>query len=179
MKAKWQILLTKLTDQTEILRTKQYYIDYIRSYEKIKRWIDKKMNFLIERNNFRSLKSIEQYAYEFSQIENKISRMESKIEEMKENSDFFIKEEFSESYNVSQKKESLVYSWAIFKDVLSSKRIQLIDFIRIHKLCCRVNEFLAWIARKDAFLSNEDCGKNLEEFLVLQKQHLGNSLIFS
>ncbi|XP_045481667.1 spectrin alpha chain-like [Harmonia axyridis] len=154
MKREWEKFRSSLDDHIEVLRLKKQYIEYLRNFDKLDAWIDKKMFFLEQKIFFTNLGDIENYVHTINVLDKKVARMDIEVEEMKRTSDFFIKDDYSESYNVSQRKEKLIENWATLRDIVSSRKLQLSEFMRVYKLKCKIDQFMRWMDLKYEYFSD-------------------------
>ncbi|MCP9263394.1 Spectrin alpha chain [Dirofilaria immitis] len=154
----WDQLFFKLKDKGIKLQQALKLLQFIRQCDEVLYWIRDKEAFVTAEDFGQDLEHVEVLQRKFEEFLKELGNHQYRITEVNQAADKLIDEGHTEYETITRKK---------------MKREGLFGAHQVQRFNRDIDETLAWIGEKDATLSSDDYGRDLNNVQALQRKHEG------
>ncbi|VDN25883.1 unnamed protein product [Gongylonema pulchrum] len=179
----WDQLFFKLKDKGIKLQQALKLLQFIRQCDEVLYWIRDKEAFVTAEDFGQDLEHVEFFETEmkyfqvlqrkFEEFLKELGNHHYRITEVNQAADKLIEEGHTEHETINKKKDEVNEAWHRLNTLAATRREGLFGAHQVQRFNRDIDETLAWIGEKDATLSTDDYGRDLNNVQALQRKHEG------
>uniref|UniRef100_A0AAF5PJZ7 Spectrin alpha chain n=2 Tax=Wuchereria bancrofti TaxID=6293 RepID=A0AAF5PJZ7_WUCBA len=169
----WDQLFFKLKDKGIKLQQALKLLQFMRQCDEVLYWIRDKEAFVTAEDFGQDLEHVEVLQRKFEEFLKELGNHHYRITEVNQAADKLIDEGHTEYETISRKKEEVNDAWHRLNTLAATRREGLFGAHQVQRFNRDIDETLAWIGEKDATLSSDDYGRDLNNVQALQRKHEG------
>ncbi|VDN60745.1 unnamed protein product [Dracunculus medinensis] len=171
--ALWDQLFFKLKDKGIKLQQALKLLQFIRQCDDVLYWIRDKEAFVTAEDFGMDLEHVEVLQRKFEEFLKELGNHHYRITEVNQAADKLIEEGHTEQNTIYNKREEVNEAWHRLNTLAATRREGLFGAHQVQRFNRDIDETLAWIGEKDATLSTDDYGRDLNNVQALQRKHEG------
>ncbi|VDM96402.1 unnamed protein product [Thelazia callipaeda] len=171
--ALWDQLFFKLKDKGIRLQQALKLLQFIRQCDEVLYWIRDKEAFVTAKDFGQDLEHVEVLQRKFEEFLKELGNHHYRITEVNQAADKLIEEGHTEHETINTKKAEVNDAWHRLNTLAATRREGLFGAHQVQRFNRDIDETLAWIGEKDATLSSDDYGRDLNNVQALQRKHEG------
>ncbi|KHN88357.1 Spectrin alpha chain [Toxocara canis] len=169
----WDQLFFKLKDKGIKLQQALKLLQFIRQCDEVLYWIRDKEAFVTAEDFGVDLEHVEVLQRKFEEFLKELGNHHYRITEVNQAADKLIEEGHTEHETIYKKKDEVNDAWHRLNTLAATRREGLFGAHQVQRFNRDIDETLAWIGEKDATLSSDDYGRDLNNVQALQRKHEG------
>ncbi|TKR73840.1 hypothetical protein L596_021099 [Steinernema carpocapsae] len=171
--ALWDQLFFKLKDKGIKLQQALLLLQFLRQCDEVLYWIRDKETFVTAEDFGMDLEHVEVLQRKFDEFLKELTNHHYRITEVNTAADKLIDDGHTEQDQILKKKEEVNDAWHRLNTLAATRREGLYGAHEVQRFNRDIDETLAWIGEKDATLSSDDYGRDLNNVQALQRKHEG------
>ncbi|KAK7068041.1 Spectrin beta chain, non-erythrocytic 5, partial [Halocaridina rubra] len=146
---------------------------FLREGEEVGEWLNEQMAIAASEDYGRDVEHVEILIQKFESFYSSLNINEEKLTVIKEKAKMLLDEKHPEPERIREKVDELQQLWDDLKELANARQEALAGAKQVHVFDRNADETISWIAEKDAFISSEDYGHDLETIQGLARRHQG------
>ncbi|XP_066955513.1 spectrin beta chain, non-erythrocytic 5 isoform X7 [Macrobrachium rosenbergii] len=146
---------------------------FLREAEEVGEWLNEQMVIAASEDYGRDVEHVEILIQKFESFHSSLTVNEEKVIVIKKKAKVLIEGKHPEPERIQEKVDELQQLWDDLKELASARQEALAGAKQVHVFDRNADETISWIAEKDAFISSEDYGHDLETIQGLARRHQG------
>ncbi|XP_042865885.1 spectrin beta chain, non-erythrocytic 5-like isoform X7 [Penaeus japonicus] len=146
---------------------------FLRESDEVGEWLNDQMAIAASEDYGRDVEHVEILIQKFESFLTALNVNEEKLVIIKEKAKVLIDEGHPEPSKIQEKVDELQQLWDDLKELSNARQEALAGAKQVHVFDRNADETISWIAEKDAFISSEDYGHDLETIQGLARRHQG------
>lgn len=146
---------------------------FLRESDEVGEWLNEQMTVAASEDYGRDVEHVEILIQKFESFLTALSVNEEKLTIIKEKAKNLIDDGHPEPAKIQEKVDEMQQLWDDLKELSSARQEALAGAKQVHVFDRNADETISWIAEKDAFISSEDYGHDLETIQGLARRHQG------
>ncbi|KAI6209533.1 Spectrin protein 1 [Aphelenchoides besseyi] len=169
----WDLLFSKLRDKGMKLQQALKLLQFIRQCDEMLYWIRDKKAFVSADDLGSDLEHVEVMQRKFEEFLKEFENNHYRINEINQAAQVLTDEGHPDREEIYEKRDEVNREWNELGTLTTTRREGLFGAQQIQKFYRDVDETLGWIQEKDATLSSDDYGRDLNNVQALQRKHEG------
>lgn len=169
----WDQLFFKLKDKGIKLQQALKLLQFIRQCDEVLYWIRDKEAFVTAEDFGVDLEHVEVLQRKFEEFLKELGNHHYRITEVNQAADKLVEEGHTEHETIYKKKDEVNEAWHRLNTLAATRREGLFGAHQVQRFNRDIDETLAWIGEKDATLSSDEYGRDLNNVQALQRKHEG------
>lgn len=169
----WDQLLFRLKDKGIKLQQALKLLQFMRQCDEVLYWIRDKEAFVTAEDFGVDLEHVEVLQRKFEEFLKELGNHHYRITEVNQAADKLVEEGHTEHEAIYRKKDEVNEAWHRLNTLAATRREGLFGAHQVQRFNRDIDETLAWIGEKDATLSSDDYGRDLNNVQALQRKHEG------
>ncbi|KAK8731668.1 hypothetical protein OTU49_007418 [Cherax quadricarinatus] len=165
-----KILMEKRMKRLEESRT---LFAFLRESDEVSEWLNDQMAVAASEDYGRDVEHVEILIQKFESFLSALASNEEKLIGIKGKAKTLLEDGHPEPARIKEKVEELQQLWDDLKELANARQEALAGAKQVHVFDRNADETISWIAEKDAFISSEDYGHDLETIQGLARKHQG------
>ncbi|GMR45924.1 hypothetical protein PMAYCL1PPCAC_16119, partial [Pristionchus mayeri] len=171
--ALWDQLLFKLKDKGKKLGQALKLLQFIRQCDEVLYWIRDKESFVSIEDMGMDLEHVEVLQRKFDDFLKELSNHQYHIVEIEEAARKLVEDGHEETEQIYKKRDEVNDAWHRLSTLAATRKENLYGAHQVQRFNRDADETLAWIGEKEAALSTDDFGRDLNNVQALQRKHEG------
>ncbi|XP_071547281.1 spectrin beta chain, non-erythrocytic 5 isoform X4 [Panulirus ornatus] len=146
---------------------------FLRESDEVGEWLNDQMAIAASEDYGRDVEHVEILIQKFESFLTALAVNEEKLISVKGKARTLIDDGHPEPERIKEKVEELQQLWDDLKELANARQEALAGAKQVHVFDRNADETISWIAEKDAFISSEDYGHDLETIQSLARKHQG------
>uniref|UniRef100_A0A0N5ANF9 Spectrin alpha chain n=1 Tax=Syphacia muris TaxID=451379 RepID=A0A0N5ANF9_9BILA len=169
----WDQLLLRLKDKGIKLQQALKLLQFMLQCDEVLYWIHDKEAFVTAEDFGIDLEHVEVLQRKFEEFLKELNNHQYRIAEVNQAADKLVEEGHTEHEAIYKKKDEVNEAWHRLNTLAATRREGLFGAHEVQRFNRDIDETLAWIGEKDATLSSDDYGRDLNNVQALQRKHEG------
>lgn len=169
----WDQLFFKLKDKGIKLQQALKLVQFTRQCDEVLYWIRDKEAFVTAEDFGQDLEHVEVLQRKFEEFLKELGNHHYRITEVNQAADKLVDEGHADYEVINRKKDEVNEAWHRLNTLSATRREGLFGAHQMQRFNRDIDETLAWIGEKDAALSSDDYGRDLNNVQALQRKHEG------
>ncbi|VDK46709.1 unnamed protein product, partial [Cylicostephanus goldi] len=171
--ALWDKLFFKLKDKGIKLQQALKLLQFIRQCDEVLYWIRDKEAYVTAEDMGMDLEHVEVLQRKFEDFLKELGNHHYRINEINQAADKLVEDGHTEHDQIYKKRDEVNEAWHRLNTLAATRKESLFGAHQVQRFNRDADETLAWIAEKDAALSSDDYGRDLNNVQALQRKHEG------
>lgn len=171
--ALWDKLFFKLKDKGIKLQQALKLLQFIRQCDELLYWIRDKEAYVTAEDMGMDLEHVEVLQRKFEDFLKELGNHHYRINEINQAADKLVEDGHTEHDQIYKKRDEVNEAWHRLNTLAATRKECLFGAHQVQRFNRDADETLAWIAEKDAALSSDDYGRDLNNVQALQRKHEG------
>ncbi|EYB99527.1 hypothetical protein Y032_0122g1099 [Ancylostoma ceylanicum] len=171
--ALWDKLFFKLKDKGIKLQQALKLLQFIRQCDEVLYWIRDKEAYVTAEDMGMDLEHVEVLQRKFEDFLKELGNHHYRINEINQAADKLVEDGHTEHDQIYKKRDEVNEAWHRLNTLAATRKECLFGAHQVQRFNRDADETLAWIAEKDATLSSDDYGRDLNNVQALQRKHEG------
>ncbi|KAK4313156.1 hypothetical protein Pmani_015473 [Petrolisthes manimaculis] len=146
---------------------------FLRESDEVIEWLNRQMAVAASEDYGRDVEHVEILIQKFESFLTVLTVCEEKITVTKTKAKALTDDGHPEPERIKEKVDEVQQLWEDLKEVANARQEALAGAKQVHVFDRNADETISWISEKDAFISSEDYGHDLETIQVLARKHQG------
>ncbi|XP_076029013.1 spectrin beta chain, non-erythrocytic 5 kst isoform X3 [Oratosquilla oratoria] len=155
------------------LEGSQKLFKFLRECEEVVEWVNEQMSVAASEDYGRDVEHVEILIQKFESFMTTLMASEEKVIHIKTTGKQHIEDKHPEPERIQEKIDEVQQLWEDLKELASARQEALAGAKQVHVFDRNADETISWIAEKDAIISSEDYGHDLETIQGLARRHQG------
>uniref|UniRef100_A0A0P4WIP7 Uncharacterized protein n=1 Tax=Scylla olivacea TaxID=85551 RepID=A0A0P4WIP7_SCYOL len=168
--AELQMLLGKRAKRLE--ESRKLFV-FLRESDEVAEWLNEQMTVAASEDYGRDVEHVEILIQKFDSFLTVLAASEEKLTTVKAKAKVLLDDKHPEPAKIQNKVEELQQLWEDLRELASARQEALAGAKQVHVFDRNADETISWISEKDAFISSEDYGHDLETIQSLARKHQG------
>ncbi|XP_063863706.1 spectrin beta chain, non-erythrocytic 2-like isoform X26 [Scylla paramamosain] len=168
--AELQMLLEKRAKRLE--ESRKLFV-FLRESDEVAEWLNEQMTVAASEDYGRDVEHVEILIQKFDSFLTVLAASEEKLTTVKAKAKVLLDDKHPEPAKIQNKVEELQQLWEDLRELASARQEALAGAKQVHVFDRNADETISWISEKDAFISSEDYGHDLETIQSLARKHQG------
>ncbi|XP_045137790.1 spectrin beta chain, non-erythrocytic 1-like isoform X9 [Portunus trituberculatus] len=168
--AELQVLLEKRAKRLE--ESRKLFV-FLRESDEVAEWLNEQMTVAASEDYGRDVEHVEILIQKFDSFLTVLAASEEKLITVKAKAKVLLDEKHPEPAKIQNKVDELQQLWEDLRELASARQEALAGAKQVHVFDRNADETISWISEKDAFISSEDYGHDLETIQSLARKHQG------
>ncbi|KJH49812.1 spectrin repeat-containing domain protein [Dictyocaulus viviparus] len=171
--ALWDKLFFKLKDKGIKLQQALKLLQFIRQCDEVLYWVRDKEAYVTAEDLGMDLEHVEVLQRKFEDFLKELGNHHYRINEINQAADKLVEDGHIEHDQIYKKRDEVNEAWHRLNTLAATRKECLFGAHQVQRFNRDADETLAWIAEKDAALSSDDYGRDLNNVQALQRKHEG------
>lgn len=173
VEASYQTMKTLSEERNKRLQESKQFFVFIRDADEVAVWIHEQMAIASSEDYGKDVEHVEILIQKFEAFLTNLDSNEDRVTSIKSTALSLINENHSETEKIKAKNTEILHLWDELKEYSHSRQEALAGAKQVHTFDRSADETISWIHEKDAILSSEDYGHDLESIQALIRHHEG------
>jgi len=169
----FDVFRADLNDQKQRLLDQKAAIEFFHETDEVNEWINTQMSVAASEDYGKDVSHVEMLIKTFDSFMQTISSSEDRIMRVNELSSKLIKEKNTHRDSISQKTKEINQLWEDLKELASARHEALSGAKQVHVFDKNADETISWIGEKEAEISADEVGQDLETIQSLIERQEG------
>lgn len=156
--------------ETQMIESKKLY-KFLREIDELHEWIADQMAVTASEDYGDDVEHIEQLIVSFDSFVSNLTANENRITSAVSKGETLLAEKSPYATTIKTKVDETMQLWDELKDLVNARQEALAGAKQVHVYDRRADETISWINEKDAAMSAEDYGQDLETIQALVRKH--------
>uniref|UniRef100_A0A2R5L953 Putative spectrin beta chain non-erythrocytic 5 isoform x6 n=1 Tax=Ornithodoros turicata TaxID=34597 RepID=A0A2R5L953_9ACAR len=171
IEALYENLIEQVQERRQKLQESGKFYAFLRKADQVSEWIQSQMTVASSEDYGTDLERVEILMQKFEAFLNTLNSSEERVAQVANAAQSLIAEGHPQSEVIRSRSADVARQWDDCKECAASRQDALAGAKQVHTFDRNADETIGWIYEKDAVLSSEDYGHDLESVQALTRQH--------